>query len=323
MSTTVEIVEVGPRDGLQNERRPLDVDTRVQLIKRLIGQGARRIEAVSFVRPDRVPQMGGAEEVMAGVPQIPGVSYIGLVLNRRGAERAVRTACTEVNIVVPVTDEFSRRNQNLSVAEMLDHAAAASQVARGAGLRVSVTLAVAFGCPFSGPVAPDEVARVVQRAVEIEPDEIAFADTIGVGVPRQVRALAALAAGDDRVRKLRFHFHNTRNTGYANAVAAAHLDPAVGAVPGGVIALDASVGGFGGCPFAPSATGNIATEDLAYVLRGEKVPVADPGLPDIDGLTRVGSWLGEQLKSVPQGLLARAGDFGPRVRAIDEEGAEK
>lgn len=323
MSTIVELVEVGPRDGLQNEKEPLDVDTRVALIRRLIGQGARRIEAVSFVRPDLVPQMAGAEEVMAKVPQDSDVSYIGLVLNRRGAERAAQTPCTEINIVIPVTDAFSSRNQNLTVDEMLDHAAAASQVARSAGMGVSLTLAVAFGCPFSGPVSTEQVAKVLRRATENEPDEIAFADTIGVGVPRQVRDLAALAAGDSRIRKLRFHFHNTRNTGYANAVAAAHLDPAIGAVPGGVIALDASVGGFGGCPFAPAATGNIATEDLAYVLRGEGVPMVGPSDPDIEGLAQVGSWLGEQLDSTPQGLLVRAGDFAPPVPTIDKEGTDK
>ncbi|MFI9626600.1 hydroxymethylglutaryl-CoA lyase [Streptomyces sp. NPDC052042] len=322
MSTTVELVEVGPRDGLQNEKKPLDVDTRVELIRRLVAQGARRIEAVSFVRPDRVPQMAGAEEVMAKVPQNPEVSYIGLVLNRRGAERAAQTACTEVNIVIPVTDAFCVRNQNLTVEAMLDHAAAASQVARDAGMRVSLTLAVAFGCPFSGPVSIDQVEKVLVRAVENEPDEIAFADTIGVGVPRQVRALAALAAGDERIRKLRFHFHNTRNTGYANAVAAAHRDPASGAVPGGVVALDASVGGFGGCPFAPAATGNIATEDLAYLLRGEGVPMLGPSDPDIDGLARVGSWLGDQLDSAPQGLLVRSGDFAVPVSSSEKASTE-
>ncbi|MFC9431403.1 hydroxymethylglutaryl-CoA lyase [Streptomyces sp. NPDC056987] len=320
MSTTVELVEVGPRDGLQNERRPLDVGTRVELIRRLVGHGACRIEAVSFVRPDLVPQMAGAEEVMSKVPQDPGVSYIGLVLNRRGAERAAQTPCAEVNIVIPVTDAFSTRNQNLTVDAMLDHAAAAAQVARGAGMRVSLTLAVAFGCPFSGPVPTGQVADVLLRAAEIEPDEIAFADTIGVGVPRQVRELAALAVGDDRIRKLRFHFHNTRNTGYANAVAAAHLDTAVGDLPGGVIALDASVGGFGGCPFAPAATGNIATEDLIYLLRGEGVPPAGTGYCDIDALAQVGTWLGDQLDSPPQGLLVRAGDFTPAVPAPDKEG---
>ncbi|MCW5251342.1 hydroxymethylglutaryl-CoA lyase [Streptomyces sp. SHP 1-2] len=311
MSTTVELVEVGPRDGLQNERRPLDTGTRAELITRLVARGARRVEAVSFVRPDLVPQMAGAEEVMAKVPREPGVSYIGLVLNRRGAERAARTPCTEVNIVVPVTDAFCLRNQNLTVEAMLGHAAAASQVARDAGMRVSVTLAVAFGCPFSGRVPLGRVEKVLARVAESEPDEIAFADTIGVGVPRQVRALAALAAGDTRVRRLRFHFHNTRNTGYANAAAAARLDADGGTVPGGVVALDASVGGFGGCPFAPAATGNIATEDLLYLLRGEGVPLLGPGTPDPEGLARVGSWLGDRLGSPPQGLLLRAGDFAP------------
>jgi hydroxymethylglutaryl-CoA lyase len=302
------VVEVGPRDGLQNEPRTLPVETRIELVHRLVGLGVRRLEAVSFVRPDRVPQMAGAEEVMAGVPARDDVTYIGLVLNARGAERATSTACSEVNIVVPVTDEFSVRNQGQPVDQMIAQAGAAVAVARAAGMSVSVTLAVAFGCPFEGAVPPARVAEVVDRVADLGLDELAFADTIGVGVPSQVRALAALVSRDSRVPRVRFHFHNTRNTGYANA-AAATAPGVVGASQH--LALDASVGGFGGCPFAPAATGNIATEDLAYLLRQDGVAMTGPAELGVDETAAVATWLAGQLGSPVPGLLARAGDFAP------------
>ncbi|QIK65951.1 hydroxymethylglutaryl-CoA lyase [Nocardioides sp. HDW12B] len=300
----VDLVEVGPRDGLQNEARTLDVDTRVELVRRLVADGARRVEAVSFVRPARVPQMAGAEEVMDGLRGLDA-SLIGLVLNRRGAERAAAASCDEVNVVVPVTDDFSVRNQGVPVDGMMEHAAAAVTVAREAGMGVSVTLAVAFGCPFSGIVTTAQVAAVVDRVADLGIDELAFADTVGVGVPPQVLDLAALVADDDRVPRLRFHFHNTRNTGYANAWAATTLDLSG---HGGRVALDASVGGFGGCPFAPAATGNIAMEDLVHQLRRAGTPTAAPA-PRVDALVGVAGWLAGQLDSPVQALLGKAGDF--------------
>jgi len=266
----------------------------------------RRVEAVSFVRPDRVPQMAGAEEVMAGVPVRDDVTYIGLVLNAKGAERAAATACSEVNIVVPVTDEFAVRNQGADVERLLQHAADSVKVAREASMRVSVTLAVAFGCPFSGDVSTDQVARVVDRVADLGIDELAFGDTIGVAVPTQVEAVAALVAGDSRVPGLRFHFHNTRNTGYANAWTATRLD--LGG-HGQRVALDASLGGFGGCPFAPAATGNIATEDLYYLLRRAGVATTGPEGLDQELAAEHGRWLAAQLDSPVQGLLGKAGDF--------------
>ncbi len=302
---TVELVEVGPRDGLQNEARTLPVATRVELISRLVDLGVRRLEAVSFVCPDRVPQMAGAEEVMAAVPRRDDVTYVGLVLNRRGAERAVETACGELNMVVPVTDEFARRNQGAATAALVQQAAGAVEVARGAGRRISVTLAVAFGCPFEGEVPLARVAEVVDRVSDLGIDELALADTVGVGVPSQVLALGGLV--DDRVPRLRFHFHNTRNSGYANAWAATTL--------GRDVALDASVGGFGGCPFAPAATGNIATEDLAYLLRRSGVTVRGPAELDLAATSAVASWLAEQLDSPVQALLGKAGDFGAGTAA--------
>jgi hydroxymethylglutaryl-CoA lyase len=301
MKPPIEIVEVGPRDGLQNESRTLPLDARVSLIHRLLQSGVRRLEAVSFVRSDLVPQMAGAEEVLAQLPRRSDVTYIGLVLNRRGAERAAHAVnCSEINAVVPVTDTFSMRNQGCTVEDMIEHTAAAVAVAREAGMTVSVTLAVAFGCPFSGRVSGEDVHKVLDRVADLGVDEIAFADTIGVGVPRQVRALAALAAGDTRIPRLRFHFHNTRNTGYLNAHAAAELEGL------SALALDSSVGGFGGCPFAPAATGNIATEDLVYLLQADGV--AHDEL-DPDGLARTATWLEGQLGGQAPGLLVRAGGF--------------
>lgn len=302
----VDLVEVGPRDGLQNESRALPVDTRIELIERLVAAGVRRLEAVSFVRPDRVAQMAGAEAVLAGLPVREDVDLIGLVLNRKGAERAAETTCDELNVVIPVTDDFSTRNQGATVDRLLEQAAAAVAVARDAGKRASVTLAVAFGCPFQGRVPVTQVEEVVRRVADLGIDELAFADTIGVGVPPQVEELATLVRGDSRIPRLRFHFHNTRNTGYANAWAATRLDLSG---HGGRVSLDASVGGFGGCPFAPAATGNIATEDLLHLLRRGDVPVEGADARDLVGLVDIGSWLAAELASPVQGQLGRAGDF--------------
>jgi len=306
---TVQIVDVCPRDGLQNEARALSVATRVRLIEQLVDHGIRRLEAVSFVHPQRVPQMAQAEDVIAGVPDRSDVSYIGLVLNARGAERAVLTRCDEINIVIPCTNQFSVRNQGATVEQMLSQATTAVQVGRQGGVRISVTLAVAFGCPFEGEVAVAGIAEIVDVIGDWGIDEIAFADTIGVGSPRQVRQLADLVHGDDRFEQLRFHFHNTRNTGYANASAALGLRDDTGRGPLRTpLALDASVGGFGGCPFAPAATGNIATEDLVYLLDREGVQAKDHW-PDMGGLADVGRWLSGRLDSPVQGLLAHAGAF--------------
>lgn len=296
-----ELVEVAPRDGLQNETRSLLVETKVELIRRLLDAGVQRMEAVSFVSPKRVPQMSGAEEVMSAVPRHPDVSYIGLVLNRRGVERAADARVDEINVVLPVTDAFSQRNQGKDLASMTDETAACVALGQQAGLRTTVTLAVAFGCPFEGDVPLEKVQSVLSRAVDMGPDEIAFADTIGVGIPSQVRAMTAMFEQAAPERKLRFHFHNTRNTGYANAFAA--LD----AAPGRVVALDAAVGGFGGCPFAPNATGNIGTEDLLYGLqKGD-----DSAAVAIDSrrLSDTAWWLSHELDSPVQSLIPKAGGF--------------
>jgi hydroxymethylglutaryl-CoA lyase len=293
----VTIVEVSPRDGLQNEAEILATDAKVELITRLVAAGARRIEAVSFAHPRLVPAMADAEAVMARVPRREGVSYAGLVLNRRGLDRAVDTGVDEVNVVVCVSDTFSRRNQNLSTGEAMGMAEEVAAEARSRGLFTTLTLATAFGCPFEGEVDPGRVVELARQGAAAGFDELCLGDTIGVGAPNQVRELTA------RVREavgeappLRYHFHNTRNTGFANAFAAI-LD--------GVTVLDASAGGIGGCPFAPNATGNIATDDLVYLL--DRMGLAT-GV-DLDALLPTAAFLSEQLGHQVPAMLPKAGPF--------------
>lgn len=296
-SQVVEIVEVGPRDGLQNEDVILDAPTRARYVEALVAAGHRRIEAVSFVNPRRVPQMAGAEDVMANVPRDEGVSYAGLVLNRRGLERAVSVGMDEINVVVVATEEFSRRNQGTSVDEGIEVATELVAGAAAAGMRTTLTIGAAFGCPFEGEVSVDRVVDIVRRCSVDRLDELALADTIGVAVPTEVtRKLGAVRDVTDA--KLRCHFHNTRNTGYANAVAA---------LAAGVTVLDASTGGIGGCPFAPSATGNIATEDLVYLLIRSGI---DTGL-DLAGLIDLAEHVSGLLGAPTPSLLPRAGAFPP------------
>jgi hydroxymethylglutaryl-CoA lyase len=298
--THVDLVEVSPRDGLQNEATLLPTETKVELIRRAVAAGVRRVEAVSFVHPRRVPQMADAEAVMAAVPRIEGVSYIGLVLNRRGLERALAAGVDEVNCVVVATETFSQRNQGVSVDEGVATWLDIAREAHAAGVRASVTIAAAFGCPFEGEVSAARVDEIVRAVAPGEPDELALADTIGVGVPAQVRERFTAARNALPGVPLRAHFHNTRNTGYANALAAAEA---------GVTALDASAGGIGGCPFAPNATGNIATEDLLYLLHRSGWPTgADPTT-----LIDAGAWIVQELgKDAAPGLLGRAGWFPPQ-----------
>jgi hydroxymethylglutaryl-CoA lyase len=297
----VAIVDVSPRDGLQNEATLLDTSTKVRLIERLIAAGLRRIEATSFVHPRRVPQMADAEAVMASVPRRDDVSYIGLVLNRRGLDRALAAGVDEVNAVVVASDTFNRRNQGVGTEESLRAWDAIADAAHAAGIRASVTIAAAFGCPFEGEVPTERVVDIADRLLQAAPDELAIADTIGVGVPRQVHELATGILPLAADVPLRIHLHNTRNTGYANAVAA---------VDAGFQTLDASVGGIGGCPFAPDATGNIATEDLTYLLDRQGVAT---GL-DLDLLGSIGTWIAAQLGHPAPALLGRAGGF-PEVGA--------
>ena len=290
------ICDVGPRDGLQNEDTTLAPAVRAELCDRLAAAGVPRVEAVSFVNPKRVPQMAGAEEVMAAIDRREGTIYAGLVLNERGYERALAAGVDEVHYAFPVTDEFARRNQNTTVEGALETSDILVNRAANDFIRITVTLSVAFGCPFEGAVDPDRVLEIARRVAATGPDEIVLADTIGVGVPSQVETLvggvAALGA------TVGAHFHNTRNTGYANAVAA---------VEAGATVLDASLGGTGGCPFAPRATGNIATEDLVYLLHGMG---HETGI-DLDALIGHAVWLGEQLGKELPGQLHKAGTFAP------------
>ncbi|MBA2953786.1 hydroxymethylglutaryl-CoA lyase [Nocardioides sp. MAH-18] len=292
----VEIIEVGPRDGLQNEQVLVSTEDKIELISRSIDAGLRRIEATSFVHPQRVPQMADAEAVMAGVPRRADVSYIGLVLNRRGFDRALAAGVDEVNCVVVASETFSRRNQGMSVADSVQVVGDLAEESRAAGLGLSVTLATAFGCPFEGEVPETTVVELARQVHAFGVDEIALADTIGVGVPAQVSRLAGGVAAAAPGAVLRCHFHNTRNTGYANAVAA--LDA-------GVTVLDASTGGIGGCPFAPDATGNIATEDLVYLLDRSGVGTG----VDLERLIGTARWLSGVLGETVPGQLARAGGF--------------
>jgi hydroxymethylglutaryl-CoA lyase len=294
----VTIVEVSPRDGLQNEATILPTDAKVELITRLADAGARRIEAVSFAHPRLVPAMADAEAVMERVPRRDGVAYAGLVLNRKGLDRAVGAGVDEVNVVVFVSDTFSRRNQNTTADEAMRMAADVVAAARDRGLLTTITLSTAFGCPFEGEVEPARVGEFARRSADAGCHELCLGDTVGVGVPSQVRDLTARVrdlVGNDGPA-LRFHFHNTRNTGFANAYAA---------VAAGVDVLDASAGGIGGCPFAPRATGNIATDDLVYMLERMGRPT---GI-DLAALLPTTDFLREQLGHEVPALLPRAGLF--------------
>ncbi len=292
--TRVEVVDVGPRDGLQNEDEILAPEVRAELCDKLAAAGVPRVEAASFVNPKRVPQMAGAEEVMAAIERRPGTTYAGLVLNEKGYERAVEAGVDEVRYAFPVTDTFAGRNQNTTVVAATELAERLVERARLDGVRISITLSAAFGDPFEGKVEAGHVLGIAGKVARANPDEIVLADTIGVGVPGQARELVTevLAFGTT----VGCHFHDTRNTGIANAVAA---------VESGATVLDASVAGTGGCPFAPRATGNIATEDLVYLLHGMGY---ETGI-DLDALIEVAGWMEEQLGKQLPGQVYRAGNF--------------
>ena len=294
---TATIVEVSARDGIQNERAILSTADKLQLIERAASAGLRRAEVASFVNPRRVPQMADADEVCAALPDAARPGAIGLVLNRRGFERALAAGLPEINVVVVASDTFSRRNQGSTTEEGI---AAAETIAARAkreapDLRVGVTIAASFGCPFEGEMPVARLARVVEASAVHAPDEIALADTIGVATPRDVvERIDAVRSLTDV--PLRLHFHNTRGTGLANAWAGLER---------GVTTLDSSIGGTGGCPFAPRATGNIATEDLVYMLERGGVATG----VDLDAVIRVAEWLERRLGIRAPGQVMRAGGF--------------
>lgn len=297
MKRSVEICEVSPRDGLQNEDALISTDDKVELVERAIRAGARRVEVTSFVHPGRVPQMADAEEVMAGIPRGNGVRYAGLVMNSRGLDRALAAGVEEINVVVVAIDTFCARNQGMTTAEACDMARSLVTTARESGIGSTVTVGASFGCPFEGEVPRDRLRDVVARVVDAGPDELALADTIGVAVPSEVTqrlAMAAEVAGP--TVPLRLHLHDTRHTAVANAAAA---------VESGVRVLDASIGGTGSCPFAPNATGNVATEDLIYMF--DRMGITT-GI-DLEMITQTVSWLEERLGKRLPGALLRAGLF--------------
>jgi hydroxymethylglutaryl-CoA lyase len=299
-SGSIELVEVGPRDGLQNEPDIIDTSTKLALIERMIGYGARRLEVASFVHPQRVPQMADAEAVIAGLPDRADCTYIGLVLNKRGLLRALATreggarGIDQIGCVVVASDTFGLKNQGQTIAQGIAETRAMLRFARAEGLRAQVTISAAFGCPFEGEVKHETVLAIAEEIAAEAPEEIALADTIGVGTPYEVAELfgklGELLAGKIPMRA---HFHNTRGTGIANAWEAWKA---------GVRIFDASLGGLGGCPFAPRATGNIATEDLIYMMERSGVK---SGI-DLDAAIAANKWFAGVLGRELPSAVARA-----------------
>jgi len=294
----VTICDVGPRDGLQSDDVVLEPLVRAELVDRLSAVGLPRIETVSFVNAARVPQMAGAEEVVAAISPVEGVTYAGLVLNERGYDRFATTSLTEAHFAFAVSDEFNQRNSGSSTEASVVAGERVVERAKADGIRVTVTFGTSFGCPFEGAIDPGRVLELASRFAAGGADELVFADTVGVGVPRQVRHL--VAEGVKLGLPIGVHLHNTRSTGYANALVA---------LESGATVLDASVGGIGGCPFAPRATGNIATEDLVYLLHGEGI---ETGI-DLDRLVEVAAWLEGRLGRPLEGQVYKAGVFAPVV----------
>ena len=294
----IEIVEVGPRDGLQNEALLVSTADKVELIRRCIAAGALRIEVASFVNPRKVPQMADAEAVVEALGPSEGVTRIGLVLNLRGAERALAAGVDQLGAVAVASDTFGQRNQGQDTWQSVAEAAAIIAMAQAAGRSAQVTIAAAFGCPFEGEIDPARVIAMAQELAKAGPCEVALADTIGVAVPAQVTALVTALREAIAPLPVRVHFHDTRNTGVANVWAA---------VEAGAVTVDASLGGLGGCPFAPGAAGNVATEDVAYLLARSGIAT---GL-DLDRLVEASQWLAGIMGKALPASLAKAVPFPP------------
>ncbi len=298
----IQMVEVGPRDGLQNESVLFSTSQKLEFIGRVIDAGARRVEAASFVNPKLVPQMADAEAVAAGLPRRGGVTFIGLVLNKRGALRALEAGMDELGAVCAASDGFAIRNQGMTSDASLAMCCEVVRLAREHGRPAQITISTAFGCPFDGEVDPSRVVAMARLAAGAGPVEVAVADTIGVASPREVSNLVESVAAAIRPLPVRVHFHNTRNTGVANVWAA---------VLAGAKIVDASLGGIGGCPFAPRATGNVPTEDVAYMLERSGY---ETGL-DLDSLIVSARWLGAVMGHDVPGMLSRAGVFPKKSAA--------
>jgi hydroxymethylglutaryl-CoA lyase len=301
--THIEMVEVGPRDGLQNEAVSFSTAQKLELIGRALDAGVRRIEATSFVSPKLVPQMADADAVAQALPRRAGVIFIGLVLNKRGALRAIEAGMDELGAVCAASDGFAMRNQGQTSDESLAMCLEVVRLAREHGRRAQVTISTAFGCPFDGEVNPSRVVNMARAAAAAGPVEIAVADTIGVASPGEVAALVARVSDAIKPLPVRVHFHNTRNTGLANVWAA---------VQAGAATVDASLGGIGGCPFAPRATGNVPTEDVVYMLERSGYRT---GL-DLERLIQSAQWLGDTMGRPVSGMLSRAGAFPARAQPI-------
>src|SRR5215510_6552611 len=298
MADHIEMVEVAARDGLQNEPGFFPTVDKLALIERAIAAGSKRIEVASFVHPGRVPQMADAEAVCAGLSKRDpkDVTYIGLVLNKRGALRALETQVHELGAVISASDGFGTRNQGRTADETVDDAIEIIRLGKEHGRSAQATISVAFGCPFDGEIAPERVAELVRKVAVAGPREIAIADTIGVAVPNQVKKVIAAVKASAPGVPIRLHFHDTRNTAVANVWAG---------VEAGATTIDASLGGIGGCPFAPNATGNVATEDVQYMLQRSGV---DTGL-SLQGLIETAHWLSDKMERPLPGLVSRAGGF--------------
>ncbi len=295
--TKIEICEVSPRDGLQNEAVLFSTEDKIELITRIIRAGIRRIEVTSFVNPKRVPQLADAAEVMAGLPRQADVRYIGLIMNPRGLERALLARVHEVNIVVVATDTFCGKNQGMTTQQSIEVATGLVAMAREAGIASTITIGAAFGCPFEGEVSLGRITEVISQVVDAGADELALADTIGVAVPRDILQRVGIARQYATPGlPIRLHLHDTRHTAVANAVAA---------LSAGVSVLDSSIGGMGGCPFAPNATGNVATEDLLYLF--DRLDV-ETGI-EFDRIIETTEWLEGKLSKHLPGALLRAGIF--------------
>jgi hydroxymethylglutaryl-CoA lyase len=292
----LEIIEVGARDGLQNESVLFTTSQKLELIERALDAGVRRLEATSFVSPKLVPQMADADAVAAALPRREGVTYIGLVLNKRGALRAIEAGMDELGAVCAASDGFATRNQGATSDATLAMCCEVVRLARAHGRRAQITISTAFGCPFDGEVDPSRVVEMARTAAAAGPVEVALADTIGVASPGEVSNLVARVAAVIKPLPVRVHFHNTRNTGLANVWAA---------VQAGATIVDASLGGIGGCPFAPRATGNVPTEDVVYMLQRSGYRT---GL-DVDRLIAAARWLGTAMGHDVPGMLSRAGAF--------------
>ncbi len=298
MTNKIDIVDVAPRDGLQSQSKIVDTQTKVTLIEKLIDAGIRRIETVSFVNPKRVPQMADADELLRLLPERDDVSYIGLVLNMRGYERALDSNIDEINCVVVASDTFNQRNQGATTEQTMTSINEIIKQASSTSLAVGVTIGATFGCPFEGEVPVSRVVELAGRLADMGFKEIALADTIGVAGPSDVSKVIAAVKPVIGEARLRCHFHNTRNTGVANAYAA---------VQEGVRIIDSSCGGVGGCPFAPAATGNVATEDILYMLQRMGM---ETGV-DIAKIIETAKWLEGPLETEMPGMVTRAGLFTP------------